>query len=251
MGTNWVRHAASAAAVLIAAGACSDEGSNDTLPSGGTGGSSSGAGGTGGGGQAGQGGGGAGSGGAAGQGGAGGSGGPDAGLAEFTAVLVDGAVHLTTSDRVWIGNCDRNPRVVEEVDPGDWRPLVDARPEGSNLEHRAHYLDGELEDACRLTNGCDVLSCDAFPLAPDRYQSSFNPLIVREYVSLGQAPGPACGFLDAGIDLDAGSDAGVRLVPNIVSRVPDAPVPIGVEIRYYRDSRCAEPITTVVRVTRD
>lgn len=250
MGMNGVRHVLTAAALLMGAAGCSDDESPGT-PIGGTGGSSSGAGGTGGGGQAGQGGG-AGSGGSSGQGGAGGSAGPDAGLAEFQAVLVDGAVHLTTSDRVWIGRCEPYPRVVQEVDPSDWRPLLDDRPEGTNLQHAAHYLDGELEAECRPTLGCDVFSCDAFPLAPDRYESGYNPLIAREYVSLGQAPAPTCEFLDAGIDLDAGSDAGVRLVPNIVSRAPEAPGQLGVEIRYYRDSRCqTERITTVARVTPD
>jgi hypothetical protein len=245
---NGARHAVTAAVLLMGAAACSDDDSPDS-PSGGTGGSTSGAGGTGGGGQAGQGGRGAGAGGSAGQGG---SGGPDGGVVEFSAVLVDGAVHLTTSDRVWISDCTRSPRVVEEVGASDWSPLLDARPEGPNLLHEVHYLDGELEAECRPPLGCDVLECVAFPVAPDRYESPYNPLLVREYVSLGQAPAPTCESLDAGIELDAGSDAGVELVPNIVSRVPEASVPIGVEIRYYRDSQCqTERITTVVRVTRD
>jgi hypothetical protein len=66
-------------------------------------------------------------------------------------------------------------------------------------------------------------------------------------VQVGQSGAPLCGLEDAGIPLDAGLDAGVRLVPNIETRA--ATGPLGVRIRYHRDSHCeTEAITTDIAV---
>jgi hypothetical protein len=175
----------------------------------------------------------------------GGSGGTDlsdGGLAQFSAVLEGDRVRLSSSDGVWIERCQRNPRLVQQ-DGDAWTPLRDDRPEAYNLLDAAHYLDGSFRDACRLTLGCDVGGCAAFSTMYDPYV----PLVAREFVQVGQASAPTCDQLDAGIEPDAGSDAGVRQVPNIESRAPTSA--IGVEIRYYRDSRCRTgAITTVVPV---
>jgi hypothetical protein len=245
MTTRFVRYATTAAVLLIGA-ACSDDDSPDTISDGGTAWSPAGAGGTGGGG--GQAGGSGGSGGVSGASGAGGSGVPDGGLAQFTAVLDGNQVRLTTSDDVWIQACVPNPRVVQQVD-GLWTPLRDDRPEGTNLEHDAHYLDGSLQARaeCRQSLGCDVVDCEAFPEAPMPLRNSYDRLTAREFVQIGQAPAPTCDRLDAGTEPDASSDAGVRQVPDIESRAPAGD--IGVEIHYWRDSQCSGAgITTVVPV---
>jgi hypothetical protein len=83
------------------------------------------------------------------------------------------------------------------------------------------------------------------------YNNYRRPLIAREYVQVGQSGAPICAIEDAGIALDAGSDAGsdagLRLVPNIESRAPSGPR--GVRVRYYRDSDCrTEAITTEIAV---
>jgi hypothetical protein len=248
MTTRFVRYATAAAAVLMSGVACSDDVAPDTIPNGGTGGASSGAGGTGGsGGQPGGTGGSGGSSGSSGSGGSGGSDMPDGGLAQFTAALEGNEVRLTTSDPVWVQTCAPSPRLVQQVG-GVWTPLQDDRPPASNLLIGAHYLDGSLQPACRLSLGCDVGGCDAFPLAPEPYVTFYNRLVAREFVQVGQASAPTCDALDAGIPADAGSDAGVRLVPDIESRAPAGP--IGVEIHYWRDSQCSEgnDVTTVVPV---
>lgn len=241
MTTRFVRYAS--AILLLGGAACSDDDTPDTSTDGGTGGSSSGAGGTGG--TAGQPGG-TGGGGSSGASGAGGSGVPDGGLAQFTAVLEGNQVRLTTGDAVWIQGCLRNPRIVHQLE-GVWTPLRDDRPEGTNLERAAHYLDGSLQTRaeCQQSIGCDFATCEAFPLAPEPFPSDYDRMLVREFVQVGQASAPTCDQLDAGTPADAGTDAGVRQVPDIESRAPAGP--IGVEIRYWRDSEC-QPGTDVTIV---
>jgi hypothetical protein len=244
---SFVTHAMATVALLMGAAACSEDDEPGRITDGGSAGSSSEAGGTGGGGQAGLGGsGGGGSGGSSGVGGAGGTGMTDGGLAQFVAVLEGTEVRLSTSDDVWIQACARNPRVVQQA--GDtWTPLRDDRPDGTNLQLGAHYLDNSFLDACRQSLGCDVGGCEAFPSVPEPFVTPYNRLIAREFVQVGQASAPTCDQLDAGIDPDASTDAGVRQVPDIESRAPAGP--IGVEIRYWRDSQCnTGAITTIVLV---
>jgi hypothetical protein len=246
MTTKFARYATTTA-LLMGAVACFEHDAPDTITDGGTGGSSSGAGGTGGGG--GQPGGSGGSGGSSGTSGAGGSGLPDGGLAQFTAVREGNEVRLTTSDPVWIQACVQNPRIVRRAN-GVWTPLRDDRPQGTNLEHDVHYLDGALQAraACRQTLGCDVGGCEAFPEAPAALRNTYDRLTAREFVQVGQASAPTCDRLDAGIAPDASSDAGERQVPDIESRAPEGA--IGVEIQYWRDSQCStgSDITVVVPV---
>jgi hypothetical protein len=171
----------------------------------------------------------------------------------FQAVLSGSEVKLTALDPVWIESCEENPRLVQKV--GDtWTPLHDERPQAFNLLQSAHYLDGFLDPACNLSEGCDVLAC--VNLA-DR--SAPFVARAREYVSVGQRRAPACGADDSGsfaaaIPSDAGSDSGAdsgtsdagaggRWVPNIESRAPTGP--LGVRIRYYPDSECKLSPTTV------
>jgi hypothetical protein len=152
----------------------------------------------------------------------------------------------TTADNVWIQACTPSPRLVHEVD-GVWTPLRDDRPEGTNLQFGPHYLDGALEPACRLSLGCDVGGCEKFPLAPEPFVTTYNHLVAREFVQVGLASAPTCDQLDAGLDPDSGSDAGVRQLPDIESRAPAGS--IGVEVRYWRDSQCLTgEITSVVPV---
>lgn len=108
------------------------------------------------------------------------------------------------------------------------------------------YLDGTLEPACQRDRGCDVAGCRAFP--PDPSSAFHDALVAREFVQVGQASAPTCDPLDAGTDRDASSDAGVRQVPDVESRAPAGP--IGVQVRYYRDSGCPaeDEITVVVPV---
>lgn len=242
MTTRCVRYVTGTAALLIGALACSEDDSpRAPISTGGTGGASSGAAGVGSGGRPG------GSGGSSGIGGSSGAGGvgmPDGGPAEFNAVLEGDAVRLTTSDNVWVELCAGRLRLVQRV--GDaWMPLRDDRPDAHNLLHDAHYLDGAFHDACRLSLGCDVSACMAY--SRGREPVDDRALVAREYVEVGQAAAPTCDLLDAGIDLDASSDAGVRLVPAIESRAPAGP--IGVEIVYHLDSQCqTDAITAVVPV---
>jgi hypothetical protein len=247
MTTRFVRYATTAAALLMGGAACSEYDEPDTITNGGTGGSSSGAGGTGGGG--GQPGGSSGNGGSSGTSGAGGSGMPDGGLAQFSAVLEGNQVRLTTSDNVWIQACVLNPRIVKQVD-GVWTPLRDDRPEGTNLERDMHYLDGSLQARaeCRQSLGCDVGGCEAFPVAPMPLRNNYDRLTAREFVQVGLASAPTCDRLDAGVEPDASSDAGVRQVPDIESRAPEGA--IRVEIQYWRDSQCStgNDVTIVVPV---
>jgi hypothetical protein len=128
----------------------------------------------------------------------------------------------TTADNVWIQACTPSPRLVHEVD-GVWTPLRDDRPEGTNLQFGPHYLDGALEPACRLSLGCDVGGCEKFPLAPEPFVTTYNHLVAREFVQVGLASAPTCDQLDAGLDPDSGSDAGVRQLPDIESRAPAGP----------------------------
>jgi hypothetical protein len=172
---------------------------------------------------------------------------PDAGAARFRASLQGQTVSLEAlDDDVWVVVCNRSLQLVEQLD-GSWTPLRDDRPEASNLQHAAHYLDGAYHSDCRLSLGCDVSYCVPFSEVP--WDSAWDqpPLIAREYVQVGDVGGPSCEQLDAGVDPDAGSDAGVRRVPAIESRVPTHP--LGVRIRYHSDRRCqTDPITTHVAV---
>ena len=167
----------------------------------------------------------------------------------FQAVLSGSEVTLTVLDPVWIESCEENPRLVHRV--GDnWTPLRDERPQGINLLHSAHYLDGVLNPACNLDEGCDILDC--VNLA-DRSAPFVAP--AREYMSVGQRRAPACGADDSGsfsaaIPADAGSDAGTsdagaggRWIPNIESRASTAP--LAVRIRYYPDNECKMSPTTL------
>lgn len=254
------RRAATLAVTLLAGAACSESGSN--LPNdGGSGGSPSSPGGTGGGqsslsGAAGASEpGGSGAGGSSGDGGsgagglssAGGSWAADGGLPHFTATREGDTVRLTTSDEVWIESCFRNPRVVQHEGDG-WAALRDDRPDGYNLLRAGHYLDGAfVDETCGLSLGCDVVGCTYFPSDPEDFIPFYQRFSVREYVQVGEAAAPTCDFIDAGVPLDGGADAGVRQVPNIESRAPTGA--LGVEIRYYLDSSCeSDVITTVVAV---
>jgi hypothetical protein len=170
----------------------------------------------------------------------------DAGAARFRASLQGQTVSVEALDDVWIALCNRDLQLVEQLD-GSWTPLRDDRPEASNLQHAAHYLDGAFHSDCRLSLGCDVSYCVPFSEVPWDSEWDQAPLIAREYVQVGSVAGPSCDALDAGVDADAGSDAGVRRVPAIESRVPTHP--LGVRVRYHSDSRCqTDPITTHVAV---
>jgi hypothetical protein len=231
---------ATTAALLMAGLGCSEDGSSPKGPitGGGRGGSAAGAAASGASGSAGN---------PAGSGGAGGSeepGTPDAGGGRFLATLQGEIVSLDSLDPAWWTLC-RGPQIIQRT--GDeWTRLQDDRPEAFNLNHAAHYVDGVYHSDCRLTLGCDVDFCTPFPEDPLEFGSRyFTPLVAREYVQVGQRAAPDCE--DAGVALDAGGDAGSRLVPDIESRVPGSP--IGVRVRYYLDSRCqTEPITTDVPV---
>jgi hypothetical protein len=179
----------------------------------------------------------------------------DAGLARFRATLEGDVVNVVALDRVWLEGCQTNPQLVQKL--GDsWVPLRDERPEAFNLHHAAHYLDGTLYSDCYLSLGCDVASCQAFPeeaLSEDQLSDLYAPLIAREYIEVAQLGAPSCerqgrdSHMDAGGDAGAGSDAGVRLIPSLDSRVPSGP--LGVRIRYYRDSGCrTEALTTEIAV---
>ena len=134
---------------------------------------------------------------------------------------------------------EASARRALEIDPQS--------PEAFNLLRAAHYLDGTYEPDCYRSLGCDVEFCEAFPGDDEEVADYRSTLRAREYVQIGQSDALICGAEDAGIALDAGIDAGLRLVPNIESRLPSAP--LGVRVRYYRDSNCwTEAITTDVAV---
>lgn len=183
---------------------------------------------------------------------AGGSGGTmdsdaDAAPPRFRAVLEGQRVVFTPLDPVWINTCNEpNPRIAQRS--GDsWTLLDDDRPEGTNLHHGAHYLDGEYQSDCRLSLGCDVGGCRAYADAvEDQGRFQFR-LVAREFVQVGEQPAPTCDTEDAGIALDAGGDAGLRAVPVIESRAPTGP--LAVRLRYFRDSQCqTEELTVDVEV---
>jgi hypothetical protein len=185
--------------------------------------------------------------------GAGGSGGsndvdmPEAGTARFTAVLDGERVRLTALDPVWVYGCeDLNPRLAQRA--GDsWTLLRDERPEGLNLHHAAHYLDGAYQSDCNLSLGCDVGGCASFVEFLEDFGLFQARLTAREYVQVGLLEAPACYPDDAGANLDAGGDAGHRSVPAIESRAPAGP--LAVRLRYFRDSSCrTEAITTDIAV---
>lgn len=166
----------------------------------------------------------------------------------FRAVVTGNEVKLTALDPVWIESCEDNPRLIQKL--GDtWTLLRDERPQAINLQNSAHYLDGILDPACDLGEGCDILGCEDLTKRSVPFRAP-----AREYVSVGQRLAPACGVsdseasgpLDAGSDsgADSGtSDAGGRLVPNIESRAPSGA--LGVRIRYYADSECRTSPTTL------
>ena len=232
--------------------ACSQAESTYTDPTGGgaTGGSSSGAGGTGG--SSGSG----GTGGTEGPAGAGGTGGsPTVPLERFSATLQGQTVSLRALDPVWILTCEEDVVLVQRGVNDAWVSLRDDRPDAINLLHAAHFLDGAYHSDCHFSNGCDHVFCEAFPEDDLSFNSYRAALIAREYVQVGQRGALTCAGEDAGIALDAGSDAGSdageaaesRLVPNIESRAPSAP--LGVRVRYFRDSNCgSEAITREIAV---
>lgn len=230
--------------LLLAAVACTEKDST-TLPaeSAGSGGSSLDAGASG-----------AGGGGASAAGGSGGSGGsdmPEAGVARFQAVLDGEVVRLTALDPVWIEGCAGigNPRLVQRSsDAGEaWTLLTDERPEGLNLQHGAHYLDGALQSDCSHSAGCDVGTCGTLEEIDDEYGRFQFRLVAREFVRTGELSAATCDVNEAGLGAEAGVDAGVRSVPAIESRAPTGP--LGVRLVYYRDSRCQTPaITTDIAV---
>jgi hypothetical protein len=172
---------------------------------------------------------------------------PEAGTERFQAVLTGERVLLTTSDSVWLTTCDEpNPRLAQRT--GDsWTLLRDERPPESNLLQAAHYLDGSYQSDCRLSLGCDVGGCTPFA---EFYEDAWYfqaRMTAREYVQVGQLGAPSCDQEDAGVPLDAGGDAGGRLVPNIESRAPSGP--LAVRLRYFRDDHCATgAITTDILV---
>lgn len=183
--------------------------------------------------------------GSAGQGGQGGSGvDPDAGTVRFSATLEGTRVNVTALDQVTVEACNQSVRLVQRV--GDsWEPLLDERPPGFNEQLAAHYLDGVYDSACRLSLGCDVAYCYSLTEGPDTFDAPY--LIAREFVKVGERAALTCDAQDAGVELDAGPDAGVRFVPDIQSRAPSGP--LGVRIRYHRLANCAgDAITTVVPV---
>jgi hypothetical protein len=171
----------------------------------------------------------------------------------FQAVLSGSEVKLTALDPVWIESCEENPRLIQKVED-TWTTLRDERPQAVNLLQSAHYLDGVLDPACNLNEGCDVLACE-------NLADMSAPIIAlaREYVSVGQRRAPACGADGSGsfaaaTPSDAGSDSGAdsgtsdagaegRWVPNIESRAPTGP--LRVRIRYYPDSGCRTSPTIV------
>jgi hypothetical protein len=178
-------------------------------------------------------------GGSAGGGGAGGAGGAqptDAGVTRFRARQSGDLVELVALDEAWLIDCEKNPQLVQSVN-GVWMPLRDDRPEAFNLNHAAHYLDGSYFSDCNLSLGCDVSACRRIRDAREEFREYTLKLRAREYVQVGEAVAPACGS-DAGVEIDAGNDAGVRRVPNIESRAPSAA--LAVRVRYYPDNSCSE-----------
>jgi hypothetical protein len=247
MAARLSRRVLVATGLALAVAACSEYERVEPSAHAGTGGSSSGASGMGGGGQAGSmgGGGQAGSmGDSAGSGGSGGSELPDAGVARFSAELAGDTVQVTTEDDIYVVHCAGGVQLVRR-EGGAWVPLRDDRPEGHNLHHAAHYLDGDYQSDCRQSLGCDVLACSASLESRDPLEE--RRLIAREYVQVGQASAPSCAELDAGLDPDASSDAASRQVPAIESRVPEGE--LGVRIQYYWDSGCQTgAVVTVVPI---
>jgi hypothetical protein len=172
---------------------------------------------------------------------------PDAALPRFQAVLEGLSVAFTPLDPVWINTCNEpNPRIAQRS--GDsWTLLEDDRPENLNLQHEAHYLDGDYQSECRLSLGCDVGGCRSFADALEDELLFQSHLVAREFVQVGELPAPTCETEDAGIALDAGDDAGLRSIPAIESRAPTGP--LALRLRYFRDSQCqTEELTAYVEV---
>ncbi len=172
---------------------------------------------------------------------------PEAGTERFRAVLDGERVRLTALDPVWVSQCDDpNPRLAQRA--GDaWTLLRDERPEGFNLHHAAHYLDGSYQSDCVFLLACDVGGCRSIADFEEDVGVFQSRMIAREYLQVGQLDAPTCDREDAGVDLDAGGDAGRRSVPAIESRAPDGP--LAVRLRYFRDSSCrTEAITTDIAV---
>lgn len=172
---------------------------------------------------------------------------PEAGAARFQAVLDGERVRLTALDPVWLSLCNEpNPRLAHQT--GDtWTILRDERPDGFNLQHAAHFLDGAYQSDCRLSLGCDVGGCTSLEDFEQDVGVFQSRMIAREYVQVGQLDAPSCDREDAGVNLDAGDDAGRRSVPAIESRAAEAP--LVVRFRYFRDNRCETgAITTDIAV---
>lgn len=176
---------------------------------------------------------------------------PEAGVARFQAVLQGNVVKLTALDPVWIQACtgEPNPRLVQRSsDAGEaWTLLTDERPDGLNLHHDAHYLDGSFRSDCGQSVGCDVGGCDTL----EEVEEGFGPLqfrlVAREFVRTGELSAATCDVNEAGLGAEAGVDAGIRTVPAIETRAPTGA--LGVRLVYYRDSRCQTPeITTDIAV---
>ena len=165
---------------------------------------------------------------AAGTGGLPGDGGSP-GTATFVAVVDGTRVVVTTSDEVWTDSCSRELQVVQWSN-GAWVPLRDERPEGNNTHKASHYDEGTYRSDCRQNAGCDTYGCSLL-----EFRDEFTPLPAVEYVEVGQRAAPVCGEEDAGVG-DAGSDAGVRIVPDIEQVVPTNP--LGVRVTYYSEQGC-------------
>ncbi len=238
----WARCGLGCVVLLVAAACTEKDTTGFPVVTAGSGGSASSVGGS-----SGSGGNGGGAGTTAGSGGSMDGGAPDAGAPRLRAVLEGQEVKLTALDPIWLRHCDmENPRLVQRANDA-WTLLVDDRPDGTNLQQDAHYLDGAYHSACRLSAGCDVAGCAPLSEFEEDYGQFQFRLTAREYVQTGEQRAPTCEQGDAGFDADGGSDAGGRSVPAIESRAPAGP--LGVRLVYYLDSACqTQPVSVDIPV---
>jgi hypothetical protein len=152
------------------------------------------------------------------------------------------------SQNAWHITCTDTPRVLQKL--GDtWTPLRDERPTVTNDALAAHYLDGVYESACLEDSGCHVNACSAIAY-DERLSNGIDDVLrlsAREYVQVGERQALTCSALDAGVESDAGADAGLRVVPEIERRAPTGP--LIVRVLYFLDSACnTAPLTADVVV---